>query len=141
MLHSSFLTKIALMSGFFCWNLELFSAEPQRIFQGLDKGRPCFLYVHFENQIDDKNELSSYRVHVSTSYEHDGQGLGQVILEFTPEGEGKMLKWAHPNTEEFLLVQLKQPQTTLEDPNAFRIKWLHAGHFHDNICSELKKVN
>lgn len=135
LLYSSSPRKAVLTLVILLASVTALSAEPQETFEGLDKGKPCFLYVHSDTSDH------TYQVLVSTSYEHNGQGLGQVNLEFVPESEGKMLKWTNPSTQEFLLVQLKEAKATLEEPNAFRIKWLHGDHLHDNTCANLKKVN
>jgi len=111
------------------------SGEVSPSFQGTDKGRPCFLYVHTEGE-----KGGTYEVEVSTSYEHEGQGLGKVVLKFDPHSQGKILQWQEANTKEFLKVVLKKASESLSGPSAFRLKWMHFDHLHDATCSELKLV-
>ncbi|MFM8270328.1 MAG: hypothetical protein ACKN9V_09085 [Pseudomonadota bacterium] len=120
--------------GFFLWCATTF-AEPSQVYQGNDKGRPCFLYVHQEMENN-----STYQVEVSTSYEHSGQGLGKVFLKFKPEAGGKMLEWQNTETKEFVKVVLRATHPTLVDPAAFRLNWMHFDHLHDATCSDLKPV-
>lgn len=114
-----------------------FSDQLVTAYQGLDNNRPCFLYLHQET----KNGSGTYQVEVSTSYEHNGQGLGKVWLQF-PEGlPSKMLVWERPETGESLRVLLKNEETILEGPQAFRVRWMHFDHLHDSTCSKLQKVD
>lgn len=106
-----------------------------RKYVGKDKGKPCFLWVHQE-----KGEGSHYQVEVSTSYEHQGQGLGKVELVFSSPENPKLLVWSHESTGEFLRVLLNQPELSLKAPKAFRLKWLHFDHLHDSTCSDLKEI-
>lgn len=117
--------------GFFLLGATAHS-ELAPVYQGVDKGRPCFLYIH-----DETHENSSYQVEVSTSYEHAGQGLGKVVLRFTPDSIGKTLEWQNAETKEFLRVVLKNPSQSLTEPAAFRVKWMHHDHLHDSTCNEL----
>lgn len=109
------------------------SAETLRTYEGLDKGRPCFLYVHQEN-----DEARGYQVEISTSYEHAGQGLGRVTLKFASDSNGKILDWQNTETKEFVRVLLKNPNQSLQEPVVFRLKWIHFDHLHDSTCSDLK---
>lgn len=111
------------------------STEAPRTYQGTDKGRPCFLYIHSET-----SEGSKYQVEVSTSYEHEGQGVGKVLLQFLTDSSGKILEWQNNETKEFLRVLLRNPSKTLENPAAFRLKWMHFDHLHDSTCSELQRL-
>ena len=105
-------------------------------FKGLDKGKDCFLFIHQQNS----QSGEAYWVEVSTSYEHQGQGLGKVVLQFNPKSEGKLLEWQNPESQEFLKVLLKSPSSSLDAPSAFRLKWLHFDHLHDATCGELEPV-
>ncbi|NBX91810.1 MAG: hypothetical protein EB078_12130 [Proteobacteria bacterium] len=109
-------------------------------YEGMDKGKSCSVIVHREWKENSSESKSVYRVEVSTSYEHQGQGLGKVILTFAPTGQGKILEWTNPQNGEFLRIQLSAASDTLLDPVAFRIKWIHFDHLHDATCSQLKKV-
>lgn len=114
-----------------------------RKYAGNDKGRPCFLWVHQETGQEkghEKEEGNQYQVEVSTSYEHQGQGLGKVELVFSSPENPKLLEWSHEATGEFLRVLLNQPELSLKAPKAFRLKWLHFDHLHDSTCSDLKEV-
>ena len=111
------------------------SSEASFSYQGTDKGRPCFLYIHREGE---KGE--NYEVEVSTSYEHEGQGLGKVVLKFDPKSQGKILEWQDASTKEFLRVVLKKPSQFLSEPFAFRLNWMHFDHLHDATCNELRPV-
>jgi hypothetical protein len=139
----SHLIGFFLILGSFTVHAKLI-AEPQRTYQGSDQGSPCFLYVHQE--IEDlsarlrEGEVPRYTVQVSTSYQHNGQGLGKVTLKFVPNASGKLLEWFNLDTNEFLRVLLKEAESTLENPNAFRIKWFHHDHLHDATCADLKRV-
>ena len=125
---------VLFILGFFLLSATA-STEVPHSFQGTDKGRPCFLYIHSEGETG-----GAYEVEVSTSYEHDGQGLGKVFLKFDPSSQGKILQWQDANTKEFLKVVLKKQSQSLSVPSAFRLKWMHFDHLHDATCSDLKMV-
>lgn len=120
------------------------NAGPKKTFQGLDNGSPCFLYIHQEIEEVDyqlrEGEVPRYTVEVSTSYQHNGQGLGHVVLKFAPNARGKLLEWSNPETGEFVRVLLQEEAPSLENPKAYRIKWIHHDHLHDATCSDLKRV-
>ena len=101
---------ILFILGFFLLGATA-SGEVSLSFQGTDKGRPCFLYVHTEGE-----KSGTYEVEVSTSYEHEGQGLGKVVLKFDPNSQGKILQWQEANTKEFLKVVLKKQVKVYPNP-------------------------
>jgi len=123
---------------FFLFSLSLasFSDGILRTYQGSDKNGPCFLYVHREGI----NDAGAYQVEVSTSYQHNGQGLGKVMLGFPESMPSKTLLWERPETEESLRVLLKEEGGSLEMPQAFRVRWMHFDHLHDVSCMNLTKV-
>ncbi|NBX75787.1 MAG: hypothetical protein EBQ92_04470 [Proteobacteria bacterium] len=123
---------VLLIIGSFLWGTTASAGAPA-MFQGTDKGRPCSLYVHREQE-----QAGVYEVEVSTSYEHNGQGLGKIVLTFDPNSGGKILQWQDPKTKEFLKVVLKNESESLSEPSGFRLKWMHFDHLHDATCSELK---
>lgn len=140
--HSRLIGFILILSSFSI-HAKLI-AEPQRMYQGSDHGSPCFLYVHQETEDLSvqlhEGEVPRYKVQVSTSYQHDLQGLGKVVLKFVPNASGKLLEWSNPDTNEFLRVLLKEAEPTLENPSAFRLNWVHHDHLHDSTCADLKRV-
>jgi len=117
--------------------LPVVSEQRERVYQGTDQNKPCYLSLHQEL----KNENGDYEVEVSTSYEHQGQGLGRVWLHFTDKPPSKMLLWERPATGESLRVLLKNEEVSLQTPQAFRVRWMHFDHLHDSTCSNLQKVN
>lgn len=119
------------------FSLPVVSEEWVRVYQGTDQNRPCYLYLYQEL----KNDTGKYEVEVSTSYQHNGQGLGKVWLQFTDEPPAKMLLWERPASGESLRVLLKTEEETLQTPQAFRVRWMHFDHLHDSTCSNLQKVN
>ncbi|NBX82644.1 hypothetical protein EBQ90_06100 [bacterium] len=132
---------MAFILGLFFIGANL-NASVLRTYQGVDQGKPCYLYIHEELRNDPHDStLGDYQVEVSTSYQHAGQGLGQVTLHFSPQSEGKVLEWMSEAGNEFLRVLLTAPATSLQDPTAFRLKWLHFDHLHDATCKDLKKVS
>lgn len=121
--------------GFFLLGANCFSDPILRKYEGKDKGKPCFLWVHQE-----AGEGIDYQAEVTTSYEHQGQGLGKVVLSFENKENTKLLEWQNPATGEFLRVLLQKPELTLSFPSAFRLKWVHFDHLHDATCSGLQEV-
>jgi hypothetical protein len=85
-------------------------------------------------------ERMNYRAEVSTSYEHDGEGLGKRVLAFAAVGEGRLLEWDDAPTKQFIKLALKDPGDKIVGPVSFRVKWLHDDHHHDNTCTNLKPV-
>jgi len=129
-----------LILGFFLLTANLLYPQNQdswlRKYQGSDQGKPCFLWVHYENGIG-----PNYEVEVSTSYEHQGQGIGKVILRFSSSASSKFLEWKNSETGEFMRVLLANPESSLSSPTAFRLKWLHFDHLHDTTCSSLQQAD
>lgn len=111
-----------------------------RKYEGLDKGKACGLFVHREWYEADIKEASHYRVEVSTSYEHSGQGLGKVVLKFVKNHtSGNVLEWVNAESGELLRVLVDNSDQTLQKPSAFRLKWNHFDHLHDATCSQLHR--
>ncbi len=109
-----------------------------RKYEGLDNGKSCRLFVHREWFEGGVKEASHYRVEVSTSYEHSGQGLGKVILKFVNGNtSANVLEWAKGESGEFLRVLVDTSDQSLQKPSAFRLKWMHFDHLHDATCSQL----
>ena len=108
-------------------------------YKGVERGRPCSITFHREYQIDGKAGVENYRLEVSTSYQHDGEGLGQVELSFVG-GDGKLLQFTDASTDQFLRLGIKEPAATATNPTSFRVRWLHGDHHHDNTCTALQLV-
>lgn len=110
------------------------------VFEGTDKGRPCRMMLHREWYEGGVVDRKNYRAELSTSYEHDGEGLGKQIVAFSALGDGKLLEWDRTATREFIKLALKAPSDKMVDPASFRVKWLHDDHLHDNTCINVKLV-
>jgi hypothetical protein len=106
-------------------------------YKGEERGRPCSITFHREYQLDGKAGVENYRLEVSTSYQHDGDGFGRVTLAFVG-ADGKTLQFTDASTDEFLRLGIKEPATTAANPTSFRVRWLHGDHHHDNTCINLQ---
>ena len=106
-------------------------------YKGTENGRPCSITFHREYQLDGKAGVENYRLEVSTSYQHDGDGFGRVTLAFVG-ADGKTLQFTDASTDEFLRLGIKEPATTAVNPTSFRVRWLHGDHHHDNTCINLQ---
>lgn len=107
------------------------------ILTGFESGQICRLIVHRQWFENDEKSQANYRVEVSTSYSHEGSGIGRQVLSFSPT-EANVLLWENKASGEYLKLTVFNTEAPLADPDFFTLRWMHRKHHHKNTCKDLR---